>query len=47
MAALLYRCYQWQVGNPEQGSWAVSLREEQDKIWLGYIWENRQEGDAR
>jgi hypothetical protein len=39
---LVISCYVWQVGSLKLGSWVLNLREELDKIELGYICQNMQ-----
>ncbi|KDR23460.1 hypothetical protein L798_08662 [Zootermopsis nevadensis] len=39
---LVRGCYDWQVRNLKIGGWAKGLKEELDKLGLGYIWQDPQ-----
>ncbi|KDR17814.1 hypothetical protein L798_08243 [Zootermopsis nevadensis] len=39
---LVRRCYDWQVLNLKIGGWAKGVKEELDKLGLGYIWQDPQ-----
>jgi hypothetical protein len=43
---LIRYSYEWQVNNLKFGSWAKKLREELDKIGLGYIWQYPQDNSV-